>query len=66
MNNVEEFSSIVSQLEWLEGRLRAQPVDADSSRMEDALSALACARAVIVEIAKIGGVLKRRDAVSSA
>lgn len=54
MTSVEEFAFISTQLEWLEEHLRAQAPSAQSPRMDGALSALACARAVIVELAHIG------------
>jgi hypothetical protein len=54
MDSVEEFSFIVSQLEWLEQHLRSGS-PADAGRMEGALNALACARAVMAELAHIGG-----------
>jgi hypothetical protein len=55
MDSAEEFSFIVSQLEWLEQHLRnggthGLPPD----RLEGALNALACARAVMAELAQIG------------
>lgn len=58
MTSIEEFSFIAAQLEWLERRLRDQPLDADASRMEGALNALACARAVIVQLSNISSALE--------
>ncbi|MFM9916330.1 MAG: hypothetical protein ACKVOX_11025 [Rhizobacter sp.] len=59
MTSIEEFSFIAAQLEWLEQRLRVQPLDSDPSRMEGALNALACARAVIVQLSNIGSALEK-------
>jgi hypothetical protein len=54
MDSVEEFAFIASQLEWLEQHLReAAPPQGQDGRMEGALNALACARAVIAELAHI-------------
>ena len=58
MTSVEEFSFIAAQLEWLEERLRAQPLEVEASRMEGALNALACARAVIVQLSHISSSLE--------
>lgn len=55
MNSVEEFDFIAAQLEWLEVQLRAAPAAAADSQMTTALNALACARAVIVELSEISG-----------
>lgn len=57
MTSVQEFAHIASQLEWLEGHLRGQAPQQESVRMADALGALACARAVVVELAQIGNTL---------
>ncbi|MDL2338313.1 MAG: hypothetical protein QFE16_10765 [Pseudomonadota bacterium] len=57
MTSIEEFAFIAAQLEWLERRLREQPLAVDPSRMEGALNALACARAVIVQLSNIGSAL---------
>lgn len=58
MTSVQEFAHIARQLEWLERHLRAQSIGqaplAEAARMVDALGALACARAVVVELAEIG------------
>lgn len=54
MSTDEEFSFIAAQLEWLETHLRRPEVAQEGGRMESALNALACARAVIVELAQIG------------
>lgn len=54
MTSMEEFNFIVAQLEWLERHLRDSAGPASDSRMESALSALACGRAVIAELAQIG------------
>lgn len=59
MTSLEEFSFIAAQLDWLEQRLRAQPLDAEASRMEGALNALACARAVIVQLSNISSALEQ-------
>lgn len=55
MTSMEEFNFIAAQLEWLEAHLRSPGTTAVDSRMESALNALACARAVIAELAHIGG-----------
>jgi hypothetical protein len=54
MTSVEEFAFIAAQLEWLESQLRERSLDMSSSRMEGAVNALACARAVIIELSTIG------------
>lgn len=54
MTSMEEFNFIAAQLEWLEGHLRSLPTVEHDSRMDGALNALACARAVIAELAHIG------------
>ena len=59
VTHLEEFSFIAAQLDWLEQRLRAQPLDAEASRMEGALNALACARAVIVQLSNISSALEQ-------
>lgn len=59
MTSLEEFSFIAAQLEWLEQRLRAQPLDAEAGHMESALNALACARAVIVQLSHISSALEQ-------
>lgn len=59
MTSLEEFSFIAAQLDWLEQRLRALPLDADAGRMEGALNALACARAVIVQLSNISSALEQ-------
>lgn len=60
MTSMEEFSFIAAQLEWLERHLRSQAPPADSGRMDSALNALACAHAVILELAHIGGTGEQR------
>lgn len=55
MTSMEEFNFIAAQLEWLEGHLRSPGAAAVDSRMESALNSLACARAVIAELAQLGG-----------
>lgn len=54
MTSMEEFNFIAAQLEWLEGHLREGASASPDGRMEGALNALACARAVIAELAQIG------------
>ena len=54
MTSMEEFHFIAGQLEWLEEHLRSPAYAAPDSRMESALNSLACARAVIAELAHIG------------
>lgn len=53
MTSMEEFHFIAGQLEWLEEHLRGSASAALDSRMESALNSLACARAVIAELAHI-------------
>ncbi|GAB4556570.1 MAG: hypothetical protein IV105_01760 [Rhizobacter sp.] len=55
MTSMEEFSFIAAHLEWLELHLRSKAPQADGARMDSALNALACAHAVILELAHIGG-----------
>lgn len=54
MTSVEEFVFIAAQLAWLEAQLRAQSAGSQGGRMESALNALVCARAVISELGYIG------------
>lgn len=54
MTSVQEFAHIARQLEWLEGHLRGESSPPDPARMAEVLGALACARAVVVELAEIG------------
>lgn len=55
MAGMREFMHIADQLEWLEGHLRDQQAAADGpARLVEAMSALACARAVVVKLAQIG------------
>lgn len=54
MTSAQEFAHIARQLEWLEAQLRGPSQQPDAARMADALGALACARAVVVELAQIG------------
>ena len=57
MTSLEEFSFIANQLEWLEARLRQQPPAVEDARLDGALNALACARAVIDQLARISSVI---------
>jgi hypothetical protein len=67
MTNIEEFSLIAEQLAWLEQHVRAQPTSpAESDRVEEALKALVCARAVIEQLAQIGALIDSPTAVSPA
>ena len=54
MTTSDEFAFIAQQLEWLEHHVRAQPAVQEAARLEGALNALTCARAVIVELSVIG------------
>lgn len=54
MTTTQEFAHIARQLEWLEAHLRSQVPAPAGERMADALGALACARAVVTELAEIG------------
>ncbi len=65
MNSVEEFATIAAHLEWLQGYLQSQPRGEDTDRMDSALNALVCARAVIVELTQIGGTPEPRAAAAS-
>jgi len=54
MTHIEEFSLIAEQLAWLEQHVRAQSAaPAESERVEEALKALVCARAVLEQLAQI-------------
>jgi len=65
MTNLEEFLLIAEQLAWLEQHVRAQPTSpAESDRVEEALKALVCARAVIEQLAQIGTAMEQPRAVS--
>lgn len=66
MTSIEEFSFIAAQLEWLEQHLRSLPAGEGGSRMEGAVNALACARAVIDELAHIGAGLDSPPALAAA
>jgi hypothetical protein len=66
MTSVEEFAFIAAQLEWLESQLRDRSLDTSSSRMEGAVNALACARAVIIELSNIGSSISEAAAPMSA
>jgi hypothetical protein len=65
MTHIEEFSLIAEQLAWLEQHLRAQPPTAESDRVEEALKALVCARAVLEQLAQIGTAIEQPAAVSA-
>ena len=54
MTSIEEFSFMAQQLAWLEEHLRTNTDPPQDEHMESALVALACARAVIVELAHLG------------
>ncbi len=67
MTHIEEFSLIAEQLTWLEQHVRAQSAEpAESDRVDEALKALVCARAVIEQLAKIGALIDSPTAVSPA
>jgi len=57
MTHLEEFSSIAEQLTWLERHVRAQTPAAERDRVEEALKALLCARAVLEQLAQIGSAI---------
>ena len=61
MTTSDEFAFIAQQLEWLEQHVRSLPPAKEAARIEGALNALTCARAVIVELSTIG-----RDAAGPA
>lgn len=54
MTNVDEFSLIAEQLAWLDRHVRAGSAAGQDDRLDEALKALTCARAVIEELAQIG------------
>lgn len=54
MSTEDEFALIASRLAWLEAHLRAQPTSNDELPMANAIEALACAHALIVELSSIG------------
>lgn len=54
MTTSDEFAFIAQQLEWLEQHVRGLPPAKEAARLEGALNALTCARAVIVELSTIG------------
>lgn len=66
MTNIEEFSLIAEQLAWLEQHVRAQAPTAESDRVEEALKALVCARAVLDQLAQIGTAIEQPVAVSTS
>lgn len=65
MTHIEEFSLIAEQLAWLEQHVRAQSAaPAESERVEEALKALVCARAVLEQLAQISTSIEQPVAVS--
>lgn len=66
MTHLEEFSSIAEQLTWLERHVRAQTSAAERDRVEEALKALVCARAVLEQLAQIGAALESPGASASS
>lgn len=67
MTHIEEFSLIAEQLAWLEQHVRAQSVSpSESDRVDEALKALVCARAVLEQLAQIGTAIEQPLAVSPA
>jgi hypothetical protein len=65
MTHIEEFSLIAEQLAWLEHHVRAQSAaPAESERVEEALKALVCARAVLEQLAQISTAIEQPVAVS--
>ena len=67
MTHIEEFSLIAEQLAWLEQHVRAQPTSpAEIDRVEEALKALVCARAVLEQLAQIGTAIEQPVGVSPA
>lgn len=66
MTHIEEFSLIAEQLAWLEQHVRAQSPTAESDRVEEALKALVCARAVLEQLAQIGAAIDSPTAASPA
>lgn len=65
MTHIEEFSLIAEQLAWLEQHVRTQSAaPAESDRVEEALKALVCARAVLEQLAQISTSIEQPVAVS--
>jgi hypothetical protein len=65
MTHIEEFSLIAEQLAWLEQHVRAQSAaPAESDRVEEALKALVCARAVLEQLGQISTSIEQPVAVS--
>ncbi len=65
MTHIEEFSLIAEQLAWLEQHVRAQSAaPAESERVDEALKALVCARAVLEQLAQISTSIEQPVAVS--
>jgi hypothetical protein len=54
MTTMEEFALIEIRLGWLEQQLRTGTLVPDQSAIQGAIDALACARALIAELAVIG------------
>ena len=65
MTTMEEFALIEARLGWLEGRLREGTLADDADAMGGAIDALACARALIAELASIGRGSTTADTLTS-
>jgi len=66
MTTMEEFALIEARLGWLEGRLRDGTLVGDADAMGGAIDALACARALIAELASIGRGSQAPDTLAAA
>jgi len=66
MTTMEEFALIEARLGWLEGRLRDGTLAGDADAMGGAIDALACARALIAELASIGRGSQAPDTLAAA
>jgi hypothetical protein len=63
MTSMEEFAFISAQLGWLEAQLRALPPVERDGRMEGAINALTCARAVIDTLDRVGRAAEGRQVI---
>ena len=67
MSSVENFHWIAEQLIWLEHHLPTQPnSEVESGRLDQAVKAWVCARAVIDQLAQISTLVDVPDVVTAA
>jgi len=66
MTTMEEFALIEARLGWLEASLRGGTLAGDADAMAGAIDALACARALIAELASIGRGSQASDPLAAA